>query len=217
MKLKPSLLMAALLVAGSFAAPALVQAATANASEQSYTATLQPMNAKAIDFSTTGKATFKIHGDDLTIDIQVKGSPPNLTHWQHFHGLQGQMAATCATPAADVNGDGFVDLIETEPASGTTMVPFDDMPAKMDVAHGDYPKASADGSYHYQKVVSVKELSAAFAKAFDGQALNLDKRVLLIHGVADDTKLPATVKSLGPIPAQVTLPIACGKIEQAGK
>lgn len=213
MKLKPSLLMAAMLVAGSFAVPALVQAAAAAPTDHSYTATLQPMNAKAIGFSTTGEATFKIHGDDLTIDIKVKGSPPNLTHWQHFHGLKGQMAATCATPAADTNGDGFVDLIETEPASGTTMVPFDDMPAKMDVAHGDYPKASADGSYHYHKVVSVKELSAAFAKAFDGQALNLDKRVLLIHGVADDTKLPSTVKSLGPIPAQVTLPIACGKIE----
>lgn len=217
MKPKPSLLMTAILVAGSFAAPTLIQAATTNSTNQSYTTDLQPMNAKAIGFSTSGMATFKIDGDNLTIDIKVKGAPPNGTHWQHFHGLQGQMAATCATPAADANGDGFVDLIETEPASGTTMVPFDDMPAKMDVAHGVYPKASADGSYHYHKVVSVKALSAAFAKAFDGQALNLDKRVLLIHGVADDFKLPATVQSLGPIPAQVTLPIACGKIEQAGK
>lgn len=216
MKLKPSLLMAAILTVGSLAVPMLVEAATGNSSDQSYAAVLQPMNAAAIHFSTTGKATFNIHGDSLTIDVKVKGAPPNITHWQHFHGLQGQMAAECATPAADVNGDGFVDLIETEPASGVTMVPFDNMPAAMDVAHGVYPKASADGSYHYHKVVSVKALSAAFAKAFNGQPLNLGKRVVLIHGVANDTKLPTTVKSLGPIPAQVTLPIACGKIEQAG-
>lgn len=214
MKLKPSLLVAMLLAAGTVAAPMLGYAATGNASDHTYKAVMQPMNAQAIGFSTTGNATFSIHGDRLTIDIKVKGAPPKLTHWQHFHGLQGQMAAECATAAADVNGDGLVDLIETEPASGKTMVPFDNMPAAMDVAHGEYPKASADGSYHYHKVVSVKALSAAFAKAFDGQALNLDKRVLMIHGVADDTKLPASVKSLGPIPAHVTLPIACGKIER---
>lgn len=215
MKLKPTSFIAALVIAGTFATQTVAQAATGNPSNQSYTTNLQPMNAKATGFSTTGRATFNIHGDVLTIDIKVQGAPPNITHWQHFHGLQGQLGATCAEPAADVNGDGFVDLIETEPASGTTMVPFDDMPAKMDVAHGEYPKASADGSYHYQKEISVKALSAAFAKAFNGQALNLDQRVLLIHGIADDTKLPTTVQSLGPIPAQVTLPIACGKIQQA--
>lgn len=215
MKLKSPILMAAILAAGSLAVPMLVQAATENSSDQSYVAALQPMNASTIDFSTSGKATFNIQGDRLTIDIRIEGAPPNITHWQHFHGLQGQMAADCATPAADVNGDGFVDLIETEPASGVTMVPFDDMPAAMDVVHGVYPKASPDGTYHYQQVVSVKALSAAFAKAFNGQDLNLDKRVVLIHGVAAHTKLPTTVKSLGPIPAQVTLPIACGKIEQA--
>jgi len=35
-----------------------------------------------------------------------------------------------------------------------------------------------------------------------------------IHGVLPNTKLPASVASLGTIPAQVTLPIACGKIER---
>ncbi|MGH8746314.1 MAG: hypothetical protein ACREUK_07475 [Burkholderiales bacterium] len=116
--------------------------------------------------------------------------------------------------AADTNGDGFVDLIETGPASGTTMVPFDNKPAAMDVAHGRYPKADAHGNYRYRKVVSLKALSAAFGKAFDGQKLDLDKRVVIIHGVPADAKLPATVQSLGPIPAQVTLPIACGRIER---
>lgn len=179
-----------------------------------YVAKLQAMNAAQTHHETTGTAKFEVHGDQLTITVSVKDAAPNITHWQHFHGLKLSGAAECATQAADTNGDGFVDLIETEPASGTTMVPFDNMPAAMDVAHGTYPKADAHGNYKYREVVSLKALTAAFAKAFDGQSLDLDKRVVLIHGVPDDTKLPATVQSLGPIPAHVTLPIACGKIER---
>lgn len=67
---------------------------------------------------------------------------------QHFHGFTDGRNATCAKAAADTSHDGIVDLLETEPTSGTTMVPF-----------------------------------------------------------------PTSVASLGTIPAQVTLPIACGKIE----
>lgn len=206
----------ALFAACPIAILSTAQAADSNTKvHEVYTADLRPMNSKLTGLETTGQAKFDIAGDELTITIDVKDAPANTIHWQHFHGLAGSTAATCAGPDADTNGDGIVDLIETEPASGTTMVPFDTMPAAMDVAHGDYPKASADGTYAYRSVVSLKALSAAFSKAFDGQKLNLDKRVVLIHGVPDDTKMPATVQSLGPIPAQVTVPIACGQIKKA--
>jgi hypothetical protein len=118
--------------------------------------------------------------------------------------------------AQDANHDGIVDLIETGKTSGTTMVPFITDPASMDVAHGTYPTADANGDYHYHETVSLKALDAAFAKQFPGQKLDLAKRVVYIHGVPDGTKLPSTVASLGPIPAQVTLPIACGRIERVG-
>ena len=36
--------------------------------------------------------------------------------------------------------------------------------------------------------------------------------VVFIHGIPAASKLPASVASLGPIPAHVTLPIACGRI-----
>jgi hypothetical protein len=216
MKTSSSTAVAAALAAGLFTLPTPGAAASGGADEV-YTAQLQPMNVAASHHRTTGDARFEINGDRLTITIHVKDAAPGITHWQHFHGLLTDQAASCATAAADINGDGVVDLIETEPASGTTMVPFDDMPSAMDVAHGVYPRASSKGDYTYHKVVSLKALSAAFAKAFNGQPLNLDKRVLLIHGVPADTKLPATVKSLGPIPAHVTLPIACGKIERVAQ
>lgn len=218
MKMKSCTLLAATFAACSLALPSLTQAASSNnISKAAYVANLQPMNATLTHHETMGTAKFEISGDKLTISVMVKDASPNIIHWQHFHGFKGDLAASCATQAADTNGDGIVDLVETELASGTTMVPFDDAPSAMDVAHGVYPKASAKGTYEYRKVVSLKALTAAFAKAFDGQQLDLDKRVVMIHGVPADTKLPATVKSLGPIPAHVTLPIACGKIERVGR
>jgi hypothetical protein len=39
--------------------------------------------------------------------------------------------------------------------------------------------------------------------------------VVFIHGIPAASKLKASVASLGPIPAQVTLPIACGEIKRA--
>jgi hypothetical protein len=198
------------------AAPAAAQAAHPDSqSTPVYVAHLHSMNTRLTGLQTMGEARFTIKGDSLTISVKVKGAPPNIAHWQHFHGFKDKHDASCPTQAADANGDGIIDLIETEPTSGTTMVPFDEDPAGMDVAHGTYPKASAGGTYEYGQVVSLEALNAAFGKAFDGEQLDLDRRVVFIHGVPSTTKLAASVASLGPIPAQVTLPIACGKIERA--
>lgn len=178
-----------------------------------FVAKLHAMNT-GIAGKTVGEARFTVRGDKLSIKIRVTGAPPTIEHWQHFHGFKDHRVAECPTESADVNRDGIVDLIETEPASGTTMVPFDGAPAAMDVPAETYPHASAKGSYRYEKTVSLKALEAAFAKAFDGQKLDLDRRVVYVHGVPDSTKLPSTVQSLGPIPARVTVPISCGKIER---
>jgi len=93
-----------------------------------------------------------------------------------------------------------------------TMVPLHDDPVSMEIPRDTYPKASAKGTLQYRKTVSLTALQEAFAKAFAGQKLDLDQRVLMMHGVPLATNLPASVASLGTIPAQVTLPIACGKI-----
>ena len=196
-----------------FAVPAAAQGSSPeHHSTTVYVAHLHPMNAKTTGLQTSGEARFTVRGDKLTISVKVQGAAPVITHWQHFHGFKDNRAAVCATQAADANRDGVIDLIETEPASGTTMVPFIDDPVSMNVAEGTYPKASAAGTYEYRSTVSLEALSAAFSKAFDGSKLDLDRRVVLIHGTVNT--LPGSVASLGPIPAQVTLPIACGTIER---
>lgn len=208
----------ALAFAGAACALAMPAAAqtTGGSSHQVYTAKLVPMNTKVAGHQATGEAEFSVNGDTLTISIKMRGVSPSMIHWQHFHGFKDNKAASCATEAADANHDGIIDLLETEPTSGTTMVPFDSDPAGMDIAHGAYPTATTHGTYQYHKTVSLKALQAAFAKAFDDQELDLDRRVVIVHGVPATTKLPASVASLGPIPAHVTLPIACGKIERVG-
>jgi hypothetical protein len=179
-----------------------------------YAAQLHPMNAKVTGVESTGEARFSIAGDTLTISINAQKLPPDMMHLQHFHGFKDNRDATCPTEVADVNHDGIMDLIETEPTSGTTMVPFHDDPVSMEIVRDTYPKAGADGTFQYQKTVSLKDLEAAFAKTFGDKELDLDRRVVFIHGILATTKLPASAASLGTIPAQVTLPIACGEIKR---
>lgn len=192
-----------------------VIASAAQNTKQTYVAQIRPMNTEVTGRLTAGEAQFVVDGDKLTINIDIHGSAPNTVHWQHFHGFKNGNQATCPSASADSNGDGIVDLIETHPSSGKTMVPFDNNPVAMDVAHGTYPTASNTGTYHYTQTISLKALKDTVANHFDGAKLDLAKRVIFIHGVPADKTLPSSVASLGPIPAQVTLPIACGEIKLA--
>ena len=65
------------------------------------------------------------------------------------------------------------------------------------------------GTYHYEASTSVSTLMQAL-----GESLDLPARHVVIHGVDLDTPLPATVQSLGGLPAQITLPVACGEIRE---
>jgi Cu/Zn superoxide dismutase len=204
----PAIVCAALIVSWSAWASAKEQRTT------TYKPALHALNSGTTGSTAKGEATFTIDGDQLTITVDAQGLPPDMMHLQHFHGFKDGHAAACPDAAADNNDDGVVDLIETEPYAGTTMVPFHDDPVSMEIPSYTYPKADADGSYHYEKTVSLKALQAAFTKKFGSDDLALDRRVVFIHGVPADTALPKSAASLGTIPAQVTLPIACGVIRK---
>jgi hypothetical protein len=192
-------------------------AATESQPTTTYTAALHSLNSKVTGARSTGEARFSIAGGTLTIEVDAAQLPPSMVHLQHFHGFADDRDASCPTEAADANKDGIIDLIETETTSGTTMVPFHDDPVSMEIVRETYPKANAEGTFQYKKTVAVKDLEAAFAKAFGDASLDLDRRVVFVHGVPEAKRLPDTVASLGPIPAQVTLPIACGEIKRVKK
>jgi hypothetical protein len=206
-----------LVAAGAACLPVTASAQKTAPHEKSnavYVAHLSALNPTVTGRTATGEVRFTIKGDSLTIAVSASGLPKGITHWQHFHGFTDGRQSSCPAKSADANGDGIIDVTETAPMAGTTMVPFSNDPVSMDVPHGAYPEASATGTLRYRATVSLSALQEAFGKAFPGQQLDLDRRVVFIHGVPAATKLPATVASLGTIPAQVTLPIACGKISR---
>lgn len=202
-------------LAGVLAGFAGISVAQAENADVTYKAELSPLNSKTTGSDASGEATFTISGDKLTIHITAKGMPPDMEHLQHFHGFaKSDRTSKCPTSRNDKNGDGIIDIVETEPVAGTTMLPFDADPIAMSAVNDTFPPAGADGSLSYEKTVSLKALELAFNKKFPGQQLDLDRRVVFLHGIPESTTLPATVASLEHIPAQVVLPIACGAIKK---
>ncbi|TAN23869.1 MAG: hypothetical protein EPN33_03365 [Acidobacteria bacterium] len=84
--------------------------------------------------------------------------------------------------------------------------------ASPQIAASTYPRSSTTRRLIYRKTVSLPALEKAMATHFHGSQLDLAHRVVYIHGVPPSTKLPATVVSLPGVPAQATLPVACGQL-----
>ncbi len=177
-------------------------------------AQLGPINQKAWKTNAHGEVRLTEHADSLTIHVHMEGLPPNIEHWQHFHGFPDGHQSVCPTISADTSHDGLVDILETSPAAGTTMVPFNADPVGMDIPTHTYPHAQQAGTYDYTKTVSLSSLESAFGKVYKDGHIDLSRRVVMVHGVPESISLPATVSSLGTIPSRVTLPLACGPIHK---
>lgn len=195
-------------------APLALLPGVAGAAER-YVATLKPLNGAKIGASAEGSAKLAVEDGKLVVSIDLKGLTPSGMHLQHFHGFPDGKAASCPSASDDANGDGYIDLIETEAKAGTTMVPFHGHPATLEIPSDTYPVADASGAAHYEHSESIDALLRALKEKFKTSDLALGKRVIFVHGVAGDAKLPDTVKSLPGVPAQVTIPVACGAIEAA--
>jgi len=180
---------------------------------EAYVAEINEMNPELTQSEVSGQAIFIIADDVLTISMAVKGLAPNKMHLQHFHGFISGEKATCPPSNADTNGDGVIDLIETEPYAGTTLVPFNGAPIELQIKSDSYPIADADGLATYQITIPLKKLETAVKKEYGIDKLSLENRVIFIHGIPEDMPLPDTVKSLPGVPAFVTVPIACGVIK----
>lgn len=183
-----------------------------------YRADLQPLNAHVGYRPVTGTATFQlVNGQFVALD-HATGMQPGMIHPQHIHA-----AAQCPPPSADVNHDGFIDVIEGVPFYGAILVPLDSDLTNQ--AAGAFPTVTNQGgALHYHETAPAAALLAdlnapdpdptdAVVK-LEGAALDLAGRHVVLHGVALDTPLPSSVASLGGLPPQLTLPVACGEISR---
>ena len=175
---------AAMSLAGALAGFAGISPFQAENAGVTYKAELSPLNSKTTGSSARGEATFTISGDRLTIHVTAKGAPPNMEHLQHFHGFaKGDRTSRCRTTRDDKNRDGIIDIVQTNPVAGTTMVPFEDDPAGMAMVNDTFLRAGMDGSYSYEKIVSLKALEAARS------ACRLPARDPGINGASCDGRL----------------------------
>lgn len=158
-----------------------------------YITKITALNADKIGVNPHGTAEFTENGDKLHIKVEMFDTPKNIEHWEHFHGFP----------------DG-------RDAQVPTMVPLDSAPEDMNIPHDGYPVADENGHYEYEVDVPLDKLQAKFKEAFGSTDLQLDKRVVYVHGVPADLKLPDSVKGdVMSYDAHTTLPIAAGKIVKA--
>lgn len=126
-----------------------------------FVAKLQALNGNKIGTSASGMADLKIEDGKLTTTIDLAELPPGIMHLQHFHGFIDGKDAVYPTADTDSNKDGFIDLVETEPFAGITMVPFHAHPTSLEIANDTYPKVDKEDGAHYSNTVSVADLEAA--------------------------------------------------------
>jgi hypothetical protein len=208
-----------LALAGAFAvgmaagfAPAGAQDEDANSmTEERFVGTFSDVNPN-LGAPPVGMVSIRRKGDEVEFNLRGTGFDREM-HLVHVHGFAeaDPRESVCPTMEADTNDDGVVDLIETRPIAGVTMVPFTDDPASLTIKSESYPKPNEDGKVTYRKTIDFGALEKAMQETF-GTPPALERRVVFIHGVTEDTDLPDTVQSLEGVPARVTVPVACAEL-----
>lgn len=186
--------------AGSHPNPALQE----QQAEGSYRAILRPLNNSLSGFIPTGIAEIKVLGNDVSVKTLLDDDA-RVAHMQSI-----QLSTRCPEARDDRNGDGIIDIQEALQASGEVFIPLDADLSSADAGAGVYPVGSG---FTYVESTTLDRLEGE-ARSRTGQNLNLAGRVVLIHGVSQGTKMPATVASTGNLAPQASVPIACGILQR---
>lgn len=169
-----------------------------------YRAIIRPFNNHLSGFLPTGFADISISGDTVTIKTMLDDDA-RVIHMQNIHAN-----TRCPNAGDDTNGDGYVDINEAYAVVGQALVPLDSDLNTKTLGAGLYPLG---GGFTYSESASLKKLEAD-VKARTGQNLNLEGRVVLMHGVDANTKVPTTFGTLEGMPQQASAPIACGILKR---
>lgn len=172
--------------------------------EGSYKAILRPMNNSLSGFLPTGAAEISIQGDSVQMKTYLDDDA-RVTHMQNVH-----VGSRCPTPADDTNGDGIVDIEESYAVVGAVLIPLD---ADINSAVDGEKIFPLGGGFTYLETASLSKLESDVT-ARTGQNLNLGGRVVLMHGVAGGTKMPATVATRDGMLMQASVPMVCGIIQR---
>lgn len=173
--------------------------------EQVFVALLRPMNTHVSGGPVRGIAVVRVEGDRIDVTTLASGLSPGEPHLQHIHGFVSGDLAACPAQIADANKDGVIDVGEGVPFYGPILVPLDS--DLNDLGAQTFPTSSAAGVLRYEQRGSVSAIEAAL-----GAPLELERRVVALHGISPATVLPATVGTLMGLSQQMTVPVACGEL-----
>lgn len=182
-----------------------------------YLAVFEPINHQ-ITGKVTGAFTFSRDKaeDEIVGDVRLNNAGPKLIHAQYVRS-----GTRCPEAKDDTNADGVIDAKEGEAVYGRILFPLDGDLSSQSSHDGEFPVGNNYGSYIYSKVAKfttfIKDMRAhssedGYVKLKSDEPLQINGRVVVIHGVDQASDLPATVAGVGRMSNYQSLPIVCGVI-----
>ncbi|MFL5786060.1 MAG: hypothetical protein ACJ76H_15690 [Bacteriovoracaceae bacterium] len=184
-----------------------------------YVSNLDTMN-NGVGGAISAIASFNKEGDRLMAFLRFNGGYPGIAHQQRVH-----VGTRCPTMADDTNGDGYVDINEAYAVVGKILFPLDADISGQERGSSLWPAGDIYGSYQWERATSYSRFISDlrepdlneendFAKLGPNGDLNLDGRVVMVHGTNALSNLPDTVGTHGRLSNIQVMPIACGVIRK---
>lgn len=169
---------------------------------QTYLATLRPLNNIVAGYIPSGQTEVRIIGKNIQFKTQLEDDA-SVIHVQNLHA-----GSTCPTASDDVNGDGFIDEVEMVSSTGQVLVPMDSNLSSL--KEGTFNRG---GPLFYSSTTKLADLinelyRASLIPTID--SLSLEGKVVMVHGVSANAILPGTVASASGRAINLSLPMACG-------
>ena len=188
-----------------------------------YRSVLKTMNTTLKGHDAFGTAILKVSDGKFSIKLNLAHVPAGIKHIQSIH-TEGK----CPTITSDENGDSFIDIVEGMTAFGKVLIPLDgDLSAQLPGLNY-FPKGNSSSAYSYAQETDLSALFSdlsspdedaadSMAKLRPGEALNFERRTLVISGISANGELPASVRTIGDFSGEAYIPVACGEIVRIKK
>jgi hypothetical protein len=186
------------------------------AQEGQFLVNLVPVNPNVL--AATGQGLFSIYNDEFNAKMVINDSMA-VNHIQQIY-----IGTRCPEIKDDINRDGIIDYVEAKVAVGGSLIPLDEDLSSQS-AGNTYPEGP---NYSYDKIASYITMLTDLklpdlvsdddlVKLGENENLNLEGKIVQVHGVSVSTILPITAQAPVNLTPQQSLPILCGVITRLQK
>lgn len=179
--------------------------------EGEYVAFLRTINSSVNGYIPFGRAELSLKEDEFKV-VTYLDDDQRVMHIQRIH-----TGRKCPTLEDDLNGDGYIDIIEAEKALGSVLIPLDNDLSSREAGEDKYPIGS---SFTYTRSAKwstiLEDLKKDYKEGYyvlEGDVLNLEDRVILIHGTSYSSLIPDTLQTHEGIEPHLSVPVVCGVIK----